>query len=304
MQSLEAVAKPSAVLKQDLEERLKKRGIPAAPSVLKSLLEEFEAPPESRNLDKIVNLVSCDAVLTARCLGLANSPLFGLSRRIVNVRSAVVALGAKRLKDLLISACLMQINPRSAAGMTSLQIWEHAFASALMARRLALEIEYPEPDKVYLSALLHDIGHLVNMLCFPKEFAEAVKLHEEKELDLFDAEKQVLGFTHCDSGFVLGDLWQLPEEAKDAIAYHHEQHPPEDRMLFLALIQMGDALAQWYGFDDGNRAPDMPSLMASQNWKLLSDLAREATLDDVNLVSMFGDYANEVKSMVSGLMHA
>src|SRR6185437_2028974 len=101
MQSLETAAKPSTVLKQDLEERLKKRGIPAAPSVLKSLLEEFEAPPESRNLDKIVNLVSCDAVLTARCLGLANSPLFGLSRRIVNVRSAVVALGAKRLKDLL-----------------------------------------------------------------------------------------------------------------------------------------------------------------------------------------------------------
>jgi HD-like signal output (HDOD) protein len=304
MSNVETAVKPAAALKLDLEDRLRKRGIPAAPSVLRSLLEEFEAPPETRNLDKIINLVSCDAVLTARCLGLANSPLFGMSRRIVNVRSAVVALGAKRLKDLLISACMMQINPKSATGMTSLQIWEHAFAAALMARRLALEIEYPEPEKVYLSALLHDIGHLVNMLCFPQEFSQAVKLHNENEIDLFDAEKEVLGFTHCDSGFVLGDLWQLPEEAKDAIAYHHDPHPPEDRMLFLALIQMGDSLAQWYGFDDGNRAPDMPTIIASKNWQVISQLAQEVTLDDVSLASIFGDYAKEVKQMVSGLMHA
>jgi HD-like signal output (HDOD) protein len=286
----------------DLEQRLRTRGIPAAPSVLRSLLDEFRIPPEKRRLDKIVSLVSCDAVLTARCLSLVNSPLFALPRQVSSVRTAVVALGAKRLQDLLFSASLMQFQPKTPIGMTTLQMWEHAFAAALMARRLALEIEYPEPDSVYLSALLHDIGHLVNMLCFPQEFGSAIQFSHREEVDLFEAEREVMGFTHCDSGLVLGKMWQLPDEVQATIVHHHDPNPPEDRMLFFAIVQMGDALAQWYGFDDGSRAIDMPSLIESSNWQLLSKLVRRPTEDDVSLVSMFSDYAVEVKRLVSGLM--
>ena len=96
----------------------------------------------------------------------------------------------------------------------------------MISQHLAQRLGIADVEKFYLGGLLHDMGILVNTLLFEKEFQRVLKLAESSETPLCEVEQQVLGFTHCDSGRILADIWLLPSDIAETIEFHH--HPPLD----------------------------------------------------------------------------
>jgi len=65
-------------------------------------------PPEDVNLEKVVELVSYDSTIAAQCIRMANSPLFG-RQNTETIRSAILALGLKRIEAILMGCCLNRV---------------------------------------------------------------------------------------------------------------------------------------------------------------------------------------------------
>jgi HD-like signal output (HDOD) protein len=55
--------------------------MPSLPVVVSQLLSYLEKPPDQLRISEVSNLIARDNSLAARCLHLANSPLFGRYRR-------------------------------------------------------------------------------------------------------------------------------------------------------------------------------------------------------------------------------
>jgi len=79
--------------------------------ILRPLLRCLDQPVEQIDVDRIVELVSYDKTIAAQCIRMANSALFGRSRPVESVRTAVMNLGMWRVRDLLFSNSLSQVIP-------------------------------------------------------------------------------------------------------------------------------------------------------------------------------------------------
>ncbi len=90
--------------------------MPTLPVVLTPLLHYMEQPLERLEVQQVVDLISQDKSLTAQCLQLANSPLFGQWQKIDSVRAAVMALGMQRMRDVAMSCSVLTLLPRETAG--------------------------------------------------------------------------------------------------------------------------------------------------------------------------------------------
>src|SRR5690348_9485563 len=98
--------------KQELLHRLQSaRQLPTLPAVLMPLLKYLERPFDSQDMHQIVNLISQDESLAARCLQIANSPLYGSAREIDSVQAAVVTLGLERIHQIAISCTVLKLLP-------------------------------------------------------------------------------------------------------------------------------------------------------------------------------------------------
>lgn len=123
----------------------------------------LQLPPEEIEIEEVVKLVSYDSTIAAQCLRMANSPLLG-RKNTETVRSAVMALGLKRVEAILLGCCLNNIVPADKWALDVVTFWRHALGCALVSRKMASLIGYEDPEKAYLGGLMHDVGVLINTI--------------------------------------------------------------------------------------------------------------------------------------------
>ena len=217
--------------------------IPAVPAIVHPLISMLQLPSDQVDLEKVVELVSYDAGIAAQCLRMSNSPLFG-RRNTETVRSAIVALGLKRVQAILLSCCMNQIVPHGKWALDPTTFWRHALGCALVSRKLATLIAYPDPEKVYLAGLLHDLGILVNTIACTEEYRECFRLARENHIALDRIEAQVLGFTHCQSGKILAQQWRFSAEVIEVVEFHHNPSAAPTASSLVSLVYLSDLLCR------------------------------------------------------------
>lgn len=230
------------------------RSIPAIPAILGSVLQALELPPDQIEVEKVTEMISHDNSIAAQCLRIANSALFMRSTTIETIRGAVIALGARRLRDILWSSFLVQLAPKTQWPLNPTAFWEHSFGCALVSQQFARKLSIVDPERVYLCALLHDIGELVNATLLPEPFHAMAKQAVARNISLFEAEQEYLGFTHCDTGKLLAEYWNLPQAVQSVIEFHHtpEKCPEPDALV--AIVNLSDYFCRLrgmgYGYDE------------------------------------------------------
>ncbi len=263
-------------MSQSLRDGLKRkverlRALPSSPAVLQPLLELLRLPPDSIDLRKVVELVSYDKTIAAQCMRIANSPLYGRSRATESIQAAVLSLGIQRVEDILLTCCLHKFSSGAKWAGDPVVFWRHSLGCAAVCREFAERIEFREPEKAYLSGLLHDLGILVNSLAYPEEYSKVLAEAQAMGVPLVEQETKDLGFTHSESGSILGTTWQLPNTINEVIAFHHEvQSAPADNPL-VALVHIADLLCRMTGLGYGYEEWRSVELAADPAW---ADLAR------------------------------
>jgi HD-like signal output (HDOD) protein len=217
--------------------------MPTLPTIVQPLISMLQMAPEQVNVDKVVGLVSYDSTIAAQCLRMANSPLFG-RQNTETVRSAILALGLKRIEAILLGCCLNRIVPRDKWALDAVAFWRHSLGCALVSSRMAKLIGYPDPEKAYLAGLLHDLGILVNTVTCTEEFRRCIQKARESHIALHRSEQEYLGFTHCQSGKILAEHWKFSADLTAVIEFHHNTESAPGAASLVALVYLSDLLCR------------------------------------------------------------
>jgi putative nucleotidyltransferase with HDIG domain len=98
--------------------------------------------------------------------------------------------------------------------------WRHCRASALLAEELAGKFGV-QKDRAYTAGLMHDLGRFGLLAGSQATYTELLACGHSLPEDLLLAERERLGFDHCEAGALLIKTWRLPSEIARVAAAHH-----------------------------------------------------------------------------------
>jgi len=228
--------------------------------------------------------------------------IFGRWQKVDSLKAAIVGLGIQRISDIVMSCSVLNLAPKESRGIDPVAFWEHSLGCAMVCRHFARKISYPDPGKAYLAGLLHDIGIIVNLWMLPKEFGEAFAVAKGQGIPLDEAEKQVLGFTHCESGRLLAERWELSPELCDVVALHHSNYEFSKYSGLIALIEISDLLCRMSGLNYGFNEIREVNLLAQPGFQALANVC--PTLKDFDwarLTFELDTYMDEVHTLVHAI---
>lgn len=196
--------------------------------------------------DEIGKAIAQDVALTAKLLRLANSAMFGMSRKVDTVGRAVAVLGTRQVRDLslgLAAARAFDGIPNHLVSMGS--FWHHSVLCAVTAQQVAGRCARGRPESSFVAGLLHDVGQLVLFSKQPEESKAALLMSIDLpgEPDLHLCEREVFGYDHAAVGGALARLWRLPASLQECIEFHHEPARAKSHPLDVAVIHIANSLA-------------------------------------------------------------
>jgi putative nucleotidyltransferase with HDIG domain len=275
--------------------------IPTIPAIVQPLASMLQLPIEQVDVEQVVQLVSYDSSIAAQCLRIANSPLFG-RRKVETVRSAILALGLKRVQAILLGCSLNRIVPADKWAFNALTFWRHSLGCALVSRRLATLIGYPDPEKAYLAGLLHDLGLLVNSLACTDEYRRCFVAAREEHVSLEAAEMKLLGFTHCQSGKILAEHWKFPTDVVAVVQSHHHVTETSSDPSLVFLVHLSDLLCRLRDLGYGYYEAMGVDLARDEAWlSLLKSCPQLATLDLARLTLDIDGAMDEIVALVDAV---
>jgi HD-like signal output (HDOD) protein len=275
--------------------------IPTIPAVLAPLLRYLQQPMEHLDVQKVTDLIAQDKSLAAQCLQMANSPLFGRWQKVDSLRGAIVGLGFQRVSDIAMSCGVLNMMPRD-TGIDPVSFWEHSLGCALVCRHFARKISFSDPGKAYLAGLLHDLGIIVNLWVLPKEFCAAFQYAKAEGIPLHEAEQAVLGFTHCESGRLLAERWELSADLTEVVALHHTPDQSLNHSGLVALVELSDLLCRMSGLNHGYIESREVNLLEGPSFALLSQQCQDLkNFDWARLTFELDSYMDEVHALVHAI---
>ncbi len=232
--------------------------LPPMPVVIQRAMALLD--DRSSSASDIAGLISKDEAITAKLLRVINSAFYGLPRRISSVRHAVTLLGFEQIRLLLLGIALFEgntpRNPRAAAERE--MIWSHSLSCAMWAQAIARHSRYDPVEEAFIGGLLHDVGKVVLAVSVPQEFANSVALVKKEGTGSREAEQQLLGIDHTQTGTVLSRRWNFPLPFHCCIAQHHDDWPlvrgeteAEEKRIrrLLAIVRVANSASQLLGAD-------------------------------------------------------
>jgi len=193
---------------------------------------------------ELADVVSSDTHLTTTLLKLAHSPAYPPTEGVLTVMQAITMVGANQLRALVLTTSLIGLSKRDAVDK---QVWENSLATAIIARRLAEEVENLQPDEIFLMGLLHCLGQFV-FLANPKTrcaYGGVLRRIRESGVDYATAELEQIGFSHNLIGALVAHRWNFPAEICQIIMNYTEPLEPVicPGSQKATLIKLADLLA-------------------------------------------------------------
>ena len=232
------------------------------------------------------DIIRHEPALTANILKLANSSFFGLPGKITDAKQAVVYLGMTQVVDLvLLVSCSESFNgSHGGYGLTTGELWKSAVSAAILANDLA-EIKGLKQTSLFFSgALLRDIGKVVLDQHVKSAIEPIMNRVNIQSMTFREAERQVLGFDHCQVGSMVAKNWHFPAPLQCIIQYSHTPLEAKGCFLEASIVYLADALCRkmeiGLGVDDpsypeDDRVARSVGLQLSQIQRVIDDFGKK-----------------------------
>lgn len=223
--------------------------LPPMPTVASRAISLVEDPDCTAT--ELTKLLSTDTALAARVLKIANSAMFARQREITTLNQAIMVIGFKSLKGVIVAATLRQFQKKF--GPVERMIWESSMCSGMAASMMAKQLKKRYVEEIFLLGLLHSLGQIV--LLFQNETSKDYKYVIEKiknqNLDFATAEQEVFGFAHPLIGALVAKKWNFSSDTCQAILHYRDpidgDKPESELEEKTALVQLADLIAHAAG---------------------------------------------------------
>jgi HD-like signal output (HDOD) protein len=216
----------------------------------------------------LAEAISKDAAVSARILKIANSSFYSMQRQVKTLEQAIVILGEKTLKSLVLASSLRGLN--KTYGLMEKMLWEDSIGGAIGARLVAQRFRSAEPEEAFLGGLFRHIGKLVMNNMDQDKFQAIVEGVYNGEGDFEELERRLFPYSHAVIGEAVLQKWNFSENLTQ-VARHHEDlsisrkdHP--DLYRLVVTVNIADKFCRYLGI--GQRSPeDQLDIFASLDGK-------------------------------------
>ncbi len=204
--------------------------IPVIPKVAERVMDMINNP--NTTAVQLQAVIDTDQAIASRLLKIANSAFYGYSGRINNTSHAVMVLGFKTLKSMVLAASIRGVYKRF--GLTEELLWAHSLFTSIASRYVALEMKLPYVEDAFIAGLMHNLGMVIMNNEMPEKFSQAIQSFYNDNVPMVEAEKNVFGFTHKEVGALTVRKWRLSDFLEKVIYYQDrpEVFDEEDPYLF------------------------------------------------------------------------
>lgn len=235
--------------------------LPSLPAVgVKLLAESFEA--DSASLDDLAEIVRSDAAISAKILGIANSPAYSRGGEVTDIADAVAKLGLNWLRNMAVSLVVIDAFPGECIEkLGGRDFWIHNLACGLAADMLAERLMGSPAPEAFAAGLLHDIGKPALATAIPRDYERVLKVAKEGLSSVIEVEDRLLSIDHCEAARSLLKKWGIPGALARPARLHHQpwlnlDSEEEDRLSF--VIKSADSFCHVFGFGaSGSMWPDL-----------------------------------------------
>jgi putative nucleotidyltransferase with HDIG domain len=237
MQNVSAKAKLQAITD-------KITSLPTLPKVITEITTLMQNPRTSA--DEVGRAITMDQALSAKVLRLVNSAFYGFPGRINTITHAIVILGFNTVKNIVLTASVFdKLGGRGEKGGFNLEkFWMHSIGTGVIAKEIAKKVNFRFYEESFLAGLLHDIGKIILFKYLPEEFDRIQEILEKEDILFLDAEKRALDISHNEIGGWLSHRWNLPEDLRAAILYHHSPVLVNQHKTMVHIAHAADILAR------------------------------------------------------------
>lgn len=203
---------------------------------------------------EIAEIASSDPVLVSNILMIVNSSYYGLSRKIDNIRLAIVLLGFKEVRSIAIrcgfSRVLKHLGGHGVYDTSNL--WKHSYLVSQCTEYFAGEDNPQRAGTLLTLGLLHDIGkfslYAVGLIMKQRGMKPVRAGTVPPDAHILEKEERMFGVNHSIVGGLLAQRWTLPERICVVIECHHypsffgENEIPPEYLEDIAIICISDLI--------------------------------------------------------------
>lgn len=176
------------------------------------------------DVEEFLIVVRRDPKLAADILMLANTGGFATGQKILSLQQAVVRLGFRQCRNLILTAAFAALMTRTSPDQQAVRqrLWRHCFATATLCqvanRRLGLGFQGEEVT----AGLIHDFGCFALVTAFPELCDARYGQADADPAWMISREREVAGADHGLVGAWLVRVNGLPEELELVVRHHHD----------------------------------------------------------------------------------
>ncbi len=198
--------------------------------------------PQS-SIDDVSNIVSQDPSICARLIRISNSSFFGFASEIETVTRAISIMGLSQLHDLVLATSVVKSFkgiPKDLVNMK--EFWARSVYCGIISRLLARKCNVLDSERLFLTGLLHDIGHLIIYTKMPRP---AFEILSEAKLDnkpVQQIERETFGFDYSKVGSALLRSWKLPKSHVETVENHTSLSESSQFLLDSAIVHLASIM--------------------------------------------------------------
>jgi putative nucleotidyltransferase with HDIG domain len=204
----------------------------------------------------VADEIAKDQAITANILKLCNSAYFSKGKEISSIDRAIVILGLKEVKDIVVIATTKSVLNKVIVGydLARGELWKHGVAVAMLAKKIATECNQKTiADIAFTGGIIHDVGKTVLALFVQSTFKDILNTVTEKSITFQEAEKVVMGFDHQQIGEQVAIKWKFPRVLQSIVRYHHEpMNAPDEHKIIVSIVHVANTLCLMAGIGIGS----------------------------------------------------
>lgn len=220
----------------DMNELLVKSidSLPPLPQTVSALQKYIDLEGANIELGKVADIISADAIVTAKLLQLANSPYYGFSREITTIQQVINLLGVGNIRNIIIAD---SIKSHSKVDMTPYKLDTKDFLAKCNAEAAFISAWLLNEDKP-LSHFLVPCAMLLRfgMIVFANFLIQNAKAEDfaaalgAANFDVSTVEEDFLGVDHLSFLGFLFHHWNFDETLLESVCFVNSPHSAGDKV--------------------------------------------------------------------------
>ncbi len=223
---------------------------------------------ENCSIEDLSAVIEKDQTISARILKISNSALYGLRMQVTSLQHALLILGFKTLRSIVLTATTRSLYKKF--GMTEKIIWDHSVGAAIAAKLISRSFGSEVVDIAFVGGLMHDLGKVIMNNETPEAYSEVMMKMYNEGIDSLSAERDVYGYDHTDIGAGVTGKWKFASPLVMVLKEHHLTNCKLDDVTdpltakSIACVHLADHVCKFLGIgyretDESVRLNDLPS---------------------------------------------